>query len=90
VEGSRCFGIADFSNLYGAGTDGALDGVDSLQAASWSVLPRKMDFWPGQKMPIYIEQEEVWGMVEVPCGMTVDDANTHAAIHAKIDDLKPK
>lgn len=90
LQGTRCFGYADFSNLYGAGTDGALDGVGSIQAAPWTILDREMDFWPGQKMPTYIEQEEEWGMVEIPCGMTVDAANTHAAIHAVIDDLKPK
>ncbi len=90
LGGDRCFGYADFSNLYGSGTDGALDGVGAVAAAPWVTVPHEMDFWPGQKMPIYIEQEEVWGMVEVSCGMIGDDANTHAAIHAHIDDLKPE
>jgi len=90
VGGDRCFGIADFGNLFKAGTDGALSGVSSIQAAPYQPLEREMDVWPGQKLPIYTETPEVWGMLEVNCAMTVDAANTHAAIHGRLHEIKPK
>jgi len=90
VGGDRCFGMADFGNLFVTGTDGSLDGVSALEAASWSPLPRDMDVWPGQKLPLFSETPEVWGLVEVSCDMTVDAANTHAAIHGRLHQLKPK
>jgi len=90
VGGDRCFGVADFGNLFVPGTDGALSHVSSIPAAPWSRLPREMDVWPGQKLPLFSETPEIWGMVEVSCGMTVDAANTHAAIQGRLHELKPK
>ena len=90
VGGDRCFGIADFGNLFVAGTDGALSSLSSIRAAPWARLPHEMDVWPGQKLPLFSETTEIWGMVEIPCGMTVDAANTHAAIQGRLHELKPK
>ncbi len=90
IGGTSCYGVADFGSLYAAGGDGSLSHVTPVEAADWSVLERKMDFWPGGKLPIYSESDEIWGMVEVNCSMTTDAANTHAAIYATIDKLKPK
>ena len=90
VGGDRCFGIADFGNLFKPGTDGSLSSVSSLQAGPFQVLPREMDVWPGHKLPIYTETPEVWGMLEVDSAMTVDAANTHAAIHGRLHEIKPK
>jgi hypothetical protein len=90
VGGDRCFGIADFGNLFKAGTDGALSSVSSLSAAPYQPLEREMDVWPGHKLPVYTETPEVWGMLEVNCAMTVDAANTHAAIHGRLHEIKPK
>ena len=90
VGGDRCFGIADFGNLFVSGTDGSLDQVSAVEATTWTALDREMDVWPGQKLPIYTETPEVWGMVEIACGMTVDKANTHAAIQGRIHELKPR
>jgi len=90
VGGDRCFGIADFGNLFVSGTDGSLDQVSAVEASLWTSLDREMDVWPGQKLPIYTETPEVWGMLEIQCGMTVDSANTHAAIQGRIHELKPK
>ena len=90
VGGDRCFGIADFGNLFVSGTDGSLSDVSALHAEPWSRLSRQMDVWPGQKLPLFSETPEVWGMVEISCGMTVDAANTHAAIQGVLHKLRPK
>ena len=90
VGGERCFGVADFGPLYTAGSDGALGHVESVGPGSWLALGREITVWPGQRLPIYTEEDEVWGAVEVPCAMTVDAANTHAAIQARLHELEPK
>lgn len=90
VGGTSCYGVADFGNLYAAGSDGSLSHVTPVPAGEWSVLERKMDFLPGEKLPIFSDSTEIWGLVEVSCSMTTDAANTHAAIYATIDKLKPK
>lgn len=90
VGGDRCFGIADFGNLFKPGTDGSLSSVSSIPAGPFQVLPREMDVWPGHKLPIYTETPEVWGMMEMNCAMTVDAANTHAAIQSRLHEIKPK
>ncbi len=90
VGGDLCFGIADFGPLYVANTDGALRSVSFVEAGPWQPLPREMDVWPGGKLPLFTEEDEVWGMTSIPCNMAVDAANTHAAIHGKLDELKPR
>lgn len=90
LGGDRCFGVADFGPLYQQNSDGALTGVSPLGPGSWLVLEREMDVWPGQRLPVYTEDATLWGVVEIPCGMTSDRANTHAAIQGVLDDLLPK
>jgi hypothetical protein len=90
VGGDRCFGVADFGNLFQPDTDGALSGVSCVSAAPWAALDRELDFWPGQKLPLYSEDPEVWGMVAIDCNMCVDAPNTHAAIHGRLHELKPE
>ena len=90
VGGDRCFASADFSPLYQSNSDGALSQVSPHGPGSWLVLEREMAAWPGQRLPSYIEDDALWGLVEIPCGMTTDKANTHAAIQGVLDDLLPK
>ncbi len=90
VGGERCFGVADFRPLYQPDSDGALTTVESVGPGSWVVLAREMAVWPGQKLPIYSEDDAIWGAVEVPCAMTGDAANTHAAIQGILHELRPK
>jgi len=90
LGGDRCFGSADFSPLYQANSDGALSEVSPLGPGSWLVLEHEMAVWPGQRLPVYTEDSSLWGVVEIPCGMTGDKANTHAAIQFVLDDILPK